>query len=215
MHSQKGFTLVELLVAISIVGVISTVIVFNHKKFNDNLEITNLAYEVALAIRQAQVYGVSVKEFKEGTTEEQRFGTAYGVHFDIRSPTSFVLFADVNKDRLYTGSSSDCSAGTPDKCVERFQIGKGNVIHDLCEIQANGNYDCNAAVKNEAHITFMRPDPDATLRFTNNSHGGINTPASLAICIRSPQGKIKEIRVYSTGQISIYDGTCTVQPQVG
>ena len=104
---KKGFTLVELLVVVSIIGVISTVIVFNHKKFNDNLEITNLSHDVALYIRQAQVYGVSVKELKDiSLTEEERFDTPYGIHFDIKlavNNKSFIFFADKNKDGRYNG----------------------------------------------------------------------------------------------------------------
>jgi prepilin-type N-terminal cleavage/methylation domain-containing protein len=82
---NSGFTLVEMMVVMTLVTILATVIIFNHQKFNDNLELTNLSYEVALSLRQAQVYGVSVKEFKEGTTEEQRFGTPYGVHFNSRT----------------------------------------------------------------------------------------------------------------------------------
>ncbi len=213
MYKNKGFTLIELLVVVSIIAVISTVIIFNHKKFNDNLELTNLSYEVALALRQAQVYGVSTKDFNDPTaTEEERFGLAYGVHFDIKYPTSFVFFADRDGDKKYTGSSTDCADGSPDACLELFNIGKGNKIKDLCDIQSNGNYDCgpgNSVIKNEAHITFIRPEPDATLRFTNNAHEAVSTPNTMAICLVSPQGKIKEIRVYKTGQISIYDGICS------
>lgn len=203
---KKGFTLIELLVSVAIVMIISSVIIFNHQKFNDNLEITNLSYEVAVALRQAQVYGVSVREYKGGGTEEERFGLAYGIHFNTNNPTSFVFFADKNKDGVYTGSESDCTQGSPDVCLEKVSIGRGNVISDVCE-EKNSKWFCQGSSRDKLDITFLRPEPDAHLKLVP----GGEAPDIGKVCLKSPQNKIKEIIVYPTGQISIQDGTCTNQ----
>lgn len=199
-----GFTLVELLVSISIMSLISTVIIYNHQKFNDNLEITNLSYEVALALRQAQIYGVSTKEFKEGTTEEERFNTPYGIYFNVRTyPTSFIFFADKDKDGRYIGSGATCVSSAGDVCLEKTNIGKGNRILEICELDSANNWECDGNRLDTAFITFQRPEPDARLKV----NGGVD-PIAVKICLVSPQDRIKEIVVYPTGQISIYDGDC-------
>ena len=87
--SQKGFTLVELLVSIAIFSVITTMAVFNNSQFNSSVLLTNLAYEVAISIRQAQVYGVTVRKNSAGS-----FDSAYGIHFDMNTPTAYSLFED-------------------------------------------------------------------------------------------------------------------------
>ena len=206
---KQGFTLVEMVVSAAIIGLISSVLIFNHGKFNDNLELTNLAYEVALNLRQAQIYGVSVKEFKGGESEEERFGLAYGVHFALSRPTSFILFLDRNKDQRYTGNKDDCTLGSPDVCLERVNIGRGNYIYDVCEFIGGSEWACSLASGNpngeytEVSATFIRPDPDARLIFKTKPG-----PAGVKVCLRSPGGRIKEVVLYTTGQISVYDGLC-------
>src|SRR3989344_1700844 len=97
---KSGFTLIELLVSIFIIGVIASVTVYNHREFTDSLEITNLAYTMALSIREAQISGTSVKAGLSGD-----FDKAYGIHFNINDPddpnfpgrnTAYILFSDVN-----------------------------------------------------------------------------------------------------------------------
>jgi prepilin-type N-terminal cleavage/methylation domain-containing protein len=205
MKYKKGFTLAELLVSFAIIAAISSVIIYNHKKFNDNLEITNLSYEVALILRQAQVYGMSVRDFKEGinTSEENRFTTPYGVYFSTLASgndannKSFVFFADVDKDGIY-------QSGT-DVSLQKIDIGRGNYISSICS-KEGGSWDCSVgspAKRDKVGITFTRPDPDAIFKF-----GDGTVPSIVKICLQSPQNRIKEIVVYTTGQISIVDGEC-------
>src|SRR3989344_1409035 len=52
----KGFTLIELLVVSAIVVMLATVILSSHGKFGGQVLLQNFAYDVALSIRQAQVY---------------------------------------------------------------------------------------------------------------------------------------------------------------
>ncbi len=206
MKLKKGFTLIELMVSFAIMAIVSTVIIYNHQKFNDNLEITNLSYEVALALRQAQVYGVSVRDFKEGgvsTSEENRFSTPYGIHFGAtasgknKDNTSFIFFADVNKDGKYSASA--------DTVLQKTDIGRGNYVYALCN-QENSAWYCdlgNPVKRDKLDITFVRPEPDARFKFSSGTD-----PKTVRVCLKSPQGRVKEVAVYSTGQISVIDGDC-------
>ena len=57
-----GFTLIEMLVSIGIVSLIMAVVFFNYGTFNDDLALTSAGQELSIAVRQAQSYGLSVKE---------------------------------------------------------------------------------------------------------------------------------------------------------
>lgn len=58
-HSSHGFTLIEFIVIISIFAVMAAVALFNFKGFRSNVSLNNLAHDIALTIRQAQVSGGS------------------------------------------------------------------------------------------------------------------------------------------------------------
>ena len=74
----SGFTLVELIVVSAIILVISLFILFQQAKFNSSTLLRSLTYSVALSVRQAQVYGTSVRGFSSGGTVA--FGSGYGVY---------------------------------------------------------------------------------------------------------------------------------------
>src|SRR3990167_11377146 len=60
---SRGFTLVELIVVSAIILLITGFVMFQQAKFNSATLMRSLTYSVALSMRQAQVYGTSVREF--------------------------------------------------------------------------------------------------------------------------------------------------------
>ena len=99
--TNRGFSLVELLVVISIFTIISSVVVFRQSKFSSDILITNLAYQMALEIREAQTYGIGVKSVDNPVIiGDSKFKYGYGIHFGPEVPanpsfnpkTSFILF---------------------------------------------------------------------------------------------------------------------------
>jgi prepilin-type N-terminal cleavage/methylation domain-containing protein len=181
--AQQGFTLVELLVSIAIFSVITTMAVFNNAQFNSSVLLTNLAYEVAISIRQSQVYGVTVRKNAAGS-----FDSAYGVHFDMNTPTAYTLFED--KPTInHICDASECGAAN---VVEAFSLQKGNRITKVCvdTVCTNRLID----------ISFVRPNPDAYIRVGTDS---VTSFGKAEICISSPKGVIRKIVVEQTGQIAV------------
>src|SRR3989338_6906440 len=76
LQPNRGFTLVELLVTLSLFVVLTTIVLFSQQKFNGSILLTNLAYDVALTIRQAQTFGVNVRENVNASSGEE-FKTPY------------------------------------------------------------------------------------------------------------------------------------------
>ena len=176
--SERAFTLVELLVSVAIFTLITTVAVFNNAQFNGNVILTNLAYEVALSVRQAQVYGTTVKQSSSNT-----FDAGYGINFDTVTPAAYILFEDKpTPDKTYNAGEA----------IETYILRKGNTIS---KIGLSNGGPCSSSTS--VDISFIRPNPDAFIR----KDGTFYTKAE--ICVSSPGGNKRKVVIESTGQISV------------
>lgn len=129
---KLGFTLVELLICVAIFVVITSVAVWNNNAFNSSILLTDLAYEVALSVRQAQVYGITVKAPAACSGGSQcNFSSGYGVDFNTSgtlntsSSTNYVLFEDGEvglPDHIYQSG----------EWLSSFVIGRGYSIKWFC-----------------------------------------------------------------------------------
>lgn len=183
---NKGFTLVELLVSVAIFVIITSIILAKHSKFSGTLLLENLAYDIALTIRKAQVFGLSIKESGPGV-----FDSGYGVHFDNNSNNSYIFFKDVNKNKKYDDSS---------EALETFTLGSNNTISKFCGIIVSGTEKCSIFEIAYLDIVFERPNPDAIIK----SDIFADTYGSAQITILSPEGAEWKVETVTTGQISIH-----------
>lgn len=178
---MQGFSIVELIVTISILVTINAVIFASYPKFRQSISLKRTGQEIASTIYQAQTYALSVKEF-------QGEFPGYGAHFDKSFSDSFVLFADLpdgsgKGNNKYDGESEN---------VELFKIQTGDRIFELCGTKETE--DCSL---NMIDIIFLRPNPVVTL--TN----GIVKFSNIKIKIRSLQEQEKTINIWLSGQISV------------
>ena len=187
--NNKGFTLVELLVTLSIFVILTGVVLWNQTKFNSSILLTNLAYDTALTIRQAQTYGINVREFN-GTG--QFF--PYGVHFETGVNSKFfILFADSNNNGIYDSGS--------DGMVKKYNIQRGNYVRTLCRVARD---PCSAGTTslavNSLDIVFERPNPDAHMKTTELD---IDYP-SVMITLSSADGESsRKVIVRDNGLIEV------------
>ena len=201
---QKGFTVVEVLVSVAIVVAILAIVVFNQGDFNDQFGLTTNVSDVELQLRQAQVYGVSVREFVPSGGE---FTAAYGVSMNLTSQgisNGYLFFADRGtKNGAYDGSST-CLTGGANECIARFTFSRGVTLSQVCVIQSNGSESCTPNVS-RVDVSFLRPDPSARITFFNSSNGQVVYPGhrGARIELASPRGKTRSVVIFTTGQISI------------
>ena len=208
-RNKKGFTLIELLVSIGIMLVITSTVLFNQGSYTSAISLTNLANDISLTIRQAQIYGVSVKELQTGSNN---FSSAYGVEFNISnlgSNDAYIFFADsaTPKNGYYEGSWS-CPVGGSSECLQKMNITSGNTISQLCMLRNNDNGVCSgnpAQLVDRADITFLRPNNTANILFFNNGGQipGNSNIQGIQITVSSPTLATHTIIVYTTGQISV------------
>lgn len=196
---QKGFTLIELLVTISIFVVLTGVVLFSQKGFDNSVLLSNLAYDTALTIRQAQSYGVNNNESSSNTF------APYGVYYDIGpggNNTNFVLFTDTitgTGNSSTTASVTSCPSGDPE-CVQKYTIKRGSKISNICV--GSSDATCDPAVQ-RLSILFKRPNPDAMIYIVGTG-GSISAPQAYArITVSSVDGASQKIIVRSVGQIYV------------
>lgn len=200
---NRAFTLVELLVTISIFSILTGVVLFSQTKFNGTVLLTNLAYDAALTIRQAQTYGVNIKEFDTGSTN---IFVPYGVSFNLNNPNSFTLFADVDytssgPDKYFHPFNGDYTLCETDKgCVTKYSIKKGNFVKEVFYSDENGEKQLSSQAEKQIDIGFVRPNPDAEIIVGKDANFKMK---SAKIILGSPDGSTREIVVNSTGLISV------------
>jgi prepilin-type N-terminal cleavage/methylation domain-containing protein len=199
--TRAGFSLVEMVVVIGIVVVITGVVLANLPRFRSNISLDLIAQDVAITVRQAQVFGLGSRQFAA-----DKF-PAYGIHFKsigglTPSPQAgrvITLFADNNnQDGFYnTGDSCQSSTESGTECVQEFHLEGGVVVDSLC---TGGGQQLS-----ELGIVFERPKPEpkfsgvllesTTLLFDDDY---------VKIVLRSERdNRTKTVIVRPTGQIEV------------
>jgi len=201
----RAFTLIELLVVIGIVGIMTSIIMYDYGKFSSNLVVTNLAYESALAVREAQVYGISVKQTKGSVGIDTGFDASYGVSFAYNNGAdiqNFYLFADkdVNNKRRLDGTEDEESFGT----------NGSNKISKFCVTDSSNVNICSGPAGQDLaglSVIFKRPSTEALI-YGIDSVGslvnyGLRYPKAQIMFTSGRGDKTARMIVTNTGQISI------------
>ncbi len=190
----RGFTLIELLVVTGILVLISGLVLANNTRFGGAILLKNMAYDVGLSIREAQVYGTAVRRFGAGD-----YDTGYGVYFNRSSPTSYVMFADIYP----AGSENGLYEAAHGELLQSTTMQRGFHIQDICGTPSGGGAEVCGL--NTVSILFQRPEPDAYISVNGNS--GIISPGSLyeraRIVLESPRDDQVSVIIEATGQIAV------------
>lgn len=141
MHrSAKGFTLIDLMVAISIFLTITIITVLNFQIGRNRDDLKEGASLVAGYLEQAQAYALAGKTFDDvGVPTVPRGG--WGFHVDDQFRNSFIFFSDnvpasYDPDYLLTG----------DDMQEEIYLPNQVEINDVCVDQGGSGLDCSQTV---------------------------------------------------------------------
>ncbi len=180
---NRGFTMIELIVVIGILVVITGIILANYGRFGSAMLLRNLTYDLALTVREAQVYSISGK-FQDVDVFAK---VPIIVYFDLTGGYShpFYMFRDVGLDWQQTNLATEN--------INNYNLGHG---FKIVSIEANGGTVTGIT---KLAIAFQRPEPDADIR------DGITSAqySDARIIVQSPEGKKLSVFIEGAGQISV------------
>lgn len=212
---KEGFSLVEFIVVLVIFSIMSGVSLFNYSGYSSSIKETNITQDIALAIRQAQVYGVSaagrniggagfsdsdILNIPDITQDRSVRGVAV-----ITESNEFIIFEDLNTSRDY-----ETNTNPPDTIIDVRKITDNGFNISVCLIGFGSSStidstlsDCDELVGGDdtpVSVTFQRPYPDAYVEYDGS-------PYSYAFVIlhsgSQPSVGDKYIEVSPLGRISV------------
>jgi Tfp pilus assembly protein FimT len=175
----------ELLIVLAIIGLLTAVVVAQYRDFDSTTVLRNLAYEIALSVREAQVMTISTSNLGGGSILQNQGQNSYGITFDTNS-RSYTIFNDLDGDDAYDA---------PGELVKLITISQGASITNIEEEYTDGS----TASVGSATITFDRPHLDTAFTTSSNS----NAIVELTIEATTQRGGSRLIRITKAGRISV------------
>lgn len=205
-----GFTLIEMLVVLAIIGIVSLIVITGQTNFNRTIILSNTAYDIALTMRDTETYGL-------GSRAASAPNAGYGIHFDAGLTGSFFTFPDIDPPAASKNISycnpprdpsapdahpGDCYYTTKDQPTQTYTIGNHVSIGKFCITADGTTWSCSPNVLSTLDITFARPNPNVTI-VANGSYSPFTLPITQAcITLVSPQGDERFVSVTQSGLIT-------------
>lgn len=191
-----GFTLVELLISIAIVGIVTSIVLVKYGSFDSTVLLKSLAYEIALTLREAQVRSVSVSR------SANSFDYPYGVTFSVATPQEkkrYISFRYKNATEHPVYDVGEASPVAED--IRTFPISRTMEVQDLC-VTIGGTENCDI---DRLDVSFRRPKFKGLFHAVEGPTEYTDTVTSAKIEVGSATGFLSFIvEVTSLGQISVY-----------
>lgn len=197
---MRGFTLLELVVAVSITVLVMVAVLADFPLLGRSFAIEREAQLVALALRDAEVRAVAVRENPLGG-----FNTPFGVHFDIGNPNQYIIFADLN-----LGAGDFAGFYDAGEELETIPMSQKTKIKRICQNIKNPPEDCTIE---QLSVTFRRPAPTIEISGVGVTIGG-PPPVPLGDgdfeieVVSNDESLERCIVIWTTGAISIESEAC-------
>ncbi len=203
----KGFTLIELMIVVSIVAMISAVVLSNMPLYKGNILIDREAGNLTLALRKAQQYSIAVRKFDatissipgacNGNLYLSQF-PAYGIVLDMAQPSKYFMYADPDCDKKSDTYTNDL--------IETTTLENRVFVEDICiNIDSIPPYTCSSGgTIGSAEIWSVRPGPTIEFRIYGTGGNSISPfPQSLKVFLRVSDGGRRSVTIRNSGQVSI------------
>lgn len=204
---KNGFSIIELLAVVFIIGVLSSIVVFNYQQARSQLALNRAAHQLVQDIRFAQELAMSSKELKEaeGTcylpmhfasigdpvplVPTSKIPKGYGIYININggsgSDVSYIMYADTsggsNPDDWNFYTSADC-------VVRTIWIQETGVV--IKSINTSNK---------KVSINFTPPNPNINIKWLADNQDAIE----ITLGLKNDSSKTKIVSVNRAGLIEI------------
>ncbi len=180
----------ELLISVAIIALVTTLVLVRHSSFESTVLLKSAAYDIAIALREAQVKSLSQVR-SEGSQES--FTYSYGLSF-VPGNNVYPSFIFKHEEQY---PYHDC---TISKDINDFTLDRSMQVYDVC-IYIGSVENCTV---DRLDISFRRPEYKA-LFFAEGTTDYSTTITSAKIKVNSTRGsgEIFVIDVTNLGQISV------------
>lgn len=227
--TSRGFTIVEMVVVISIFGVLASLVLFRYKSFQSAINLENTTQDIALQVQQAQNYAVAGRypSLAQGQGAPlANWRPSYGVYFDTSTAANtkkLAFFFD--KQSQQPGDANFALEGGPEgrgyfndnppfstlcgaaqsECLNLITITDDTSIEKICQglmSECTNNSQGNPLGTNIS-LVFTRPFPER-IAYVLQSGTPIRVTNNIRIRVKSDTtGKSRDIVITPLGQIHI------------
>lgn len=142
--SERGFTLIEIMVVAVIIVFLSATVLVNYQKNSQLLSLSRSAYKLSQDVRRAGELAMSAKEFQGAIPQG-----GYGIYLKLSWGNFYKLYADTNGNEKYDSGDGE---------VETIYLEKGVILQDISPSSLS--------------INFKPPNP--TIKMKTDSGGDSN-----------------------------------------
>jgi len=194
---QSAFTLLELLVSLSILAFVAAMSVTSYPRFSEQIGVSGEAYKMLAFMRESQVYGTAAVTIP-GTK------SVYG--FLINRDNGWVRKVIIENPRPNDRTNQYyVYANIADSSAEEFSVKRQFEIESICpDENCTNDYD-------QAYVFFRRPNPEGRIIGLNqtliNPNVGEGTLDKLEVNLASKRNPAlkKKLVILSTGQMYVSD----------
>jgi len=188
---NKGFTLVELMVTVSIIGLLSVVVFANYRAGEKQFALQRSAHQLAQDIRRVQNMAMATAECPGGTGCAGIVPSGYGII--LRRPADwkykYRLYADIDGDNAFSDSN--------DTVIELIDLEKGVFIKAIRRPSPpNPNFTWGC-------INFKPPDPIVNISLRDPDAYSAQLWTKITLALESDDTKIKTVKINAVGLIEI------------
>ena len=180
---------------------------FNFRGFTQRIRLENLAQQIALTIREAQVLG-STRTALDAAPADLGFSGYVGVYIPYDAgdgfgygmlpdntalQNAFAVFRDINNSH-----EMDDESGAEDEIADILKLDEGDTI---AAITAGEDASSQSAVTSDFYVLFKRPSLNAVMYSIDD--GFTNPYLYTTIVVSAASGEQRSIIITAGGQISV------------
>lgn len=176
---KAGFSLIEMLVVLSIIAIVTAVTLSSLPSFRDNISIDLVASQVSTIARQAQVYGAS-------QLGSAGFGTNYGLSFSSNSKDFFLY--------TYTGNQDNSVETRADAPKQTYTLSGDIIVSKISTVNSE------ISVVDAIDVIYLQRYPEPVFYKDTAPQTALGR---VDVTLYSPRSKkCKDVQFWANGQIS-------------